>query len=368
MSFGVIGLATAVPAHALSQAKAAHVARVICCQSDERAQMLTHLYEHTGIDTRHMALGEEVARDVISGRRDSGSVFLPSGAPDDLGPTTAQRMATYAALASPLATEAAQKALADARLPAASVTHLITISCTGFAAPGIDVRLIKQLGLPPTVQRTHIGFMGCHAAVNGLRVARALVDAEPTARVLLCAVELCSVHFHYQWNPKRNVAGALFADGAAAVVGAAGTQAPPDAWRVVATGSCLFPDSEYAMRWNIGDHGFDMDLSTRIPTVIAGGLRPWLEKWLAQNELHVADVRCWAVHPGGPRILGAVEEGLCLPREALADSHAVLARCGNMSSPTVLFILERLRGRRAPRPCVLLAFGPGLVAEAALLS
>jgi predicted naringenin-chalcone synthase len=120
------------------------------------------------------------------------------------------------------------------------------------------------------------------------------------------------------------------------------------------------------MTWNIGDHGFTMTLSPRVPDLIAAHLRPWLEQWLGQHGLGLERVASWAVHPGGPRILSAVEKALGLPREATAVSREVLAACGNMSSPTVLFILDRLRERSAPRPCVALGFGPGLVAEAML--
>jgi predicted naringenin-chalcone synthase len=210
--------------------------------------------------------------------------------------------------------------------------------------------------------------MGCHGALNGLRVARALVGDDPAARVLLCAVELCSLHYYYGWCPGKMVANAIFADGAAALVGVAEEAAPAGAWRVLATGSCYLPNSADAMTWTIGDYGFEMTLAKSVPGLIARHLRPWLEGWLGQRGLRVADVPSWAVHPGGPRILAAVEEALALPREATADARAVFASHGNMSSPTVLFIVERLRARRAPRPCVALGFGPGLVAEVALLA
>ena len=247
------------------------------------------------------------------------------------------------------------------------MTHLVTASCTGFGAPGVDIGLIQRLGLPATVQRVHVGFMGCHGVINGLRVAQAFADSLPAARILLCAVELCSLHLYYQWDPKRNVANALFGDGAAAVAGVPTEAGPRDAWRIAATGSCLIPDSESATPWQIGAHGFDMMLSPPIPAHIATSLRPWLEAWLKEQGLKLTEVKSWAVHPGGPRVLDAVGESLELPSNALADSRDVLASCGNMSSPTVLFILDRLRRRQAPRPCLMLGFGPGMVAEAALV-
>jgi predicted naringenin-chalcone synthase len=261
---------------------------------------------------------------------------------------------------------ASRDALAKSGLPARAITHVVTVSCTGFFAPGIDRSLITALGLSPSVERTHVGYMGCHGALNGLRVARAFTGVEPGARVLLCAVELCSLHYHYGWDPQKVIANALFADGAAAVVGVAPSAAPPGAWRAAAAGSCLVPDSAGAMTWTVSDHGFEMSLSKHVPGLIARHLRPWMEGWLASYDIALTAVGSWAVHPGGPRILDAVEEGLGLPRTATVASRQVFAECGNMSSPTVLFILDRLRAAGAQRPCVALAFGPGLTAEAAL--
>src|SRR5262249_43887753 len=212
-----------------------------------------------------------------------GWVFLPTGRSDDAGPTTGQRMSVYAEDAGPLALRAAQAALEQARLRPGEVTHLVTVSCTGFAAPGVDVALIRGLGLSPTVQRTHVGFMGCHGAINGLRVGIAFSGADAKAVVLLCAVELTSLHYHYGWDPQRIVANALLAEGAAALVGADRPRTRGGEWRVRATGSCLVPDSTEAMTWTIGDNGFEMTLSKRVPQLIAQNLRPWLEAWLTEQ-------------------------------------------------------------------------------------
>jgi predicted naringenin-chalcone synthase len=143
-------------------------------------------------------------------------------------------------------------------------------------------------------------------------------------------------------------------------------EADPNEWTVAASGSCFVADSEDAMTWTIGDHNFEMTLSKRVPGLIARNLRPWLTNWLGRHALDLTKIASWAVHPGGPRILSAVEESLGLDGQALADSKAVLANYGNMSSPTLLYILDRLRQRNAPRPCVALGFGPGLVVEAVL--
>jgi predicted naringenin-chalcone synthase len=367
MSMALAGLGTAVPATRVTQAEAMAIARAICCTTDEQATWLPGIYHQSGIDTRHLAFDAAVVRDLLDGTHHSGSPFLPTGAADDRGPGAACRMRHYVEHAGPLAARAARQALERAGLEPGAITQLVTVSCTGFRAPGVDCHLIKQLGLAPTVGRTHLGFMGCHGALNGLRVARAFVEADPAARVLLCAVELCVLHYHYAWDPQKMVANALFADGAAAVVGVPEAAAPAGGWRLAANGACLFPDCEDAMTWTVGDHNFEMTLSKRVPGLIGEGLRPWLERWLAGCGTALGEVASWAIHPGGPRILSAVEEALGLGREGAAASRAVFAEYGNMSSPTVLFILERLRSEGAPRPCVALGFGPGLAVEAALL-
>jgi predicted naringenin-chalcone synthase len=364
MSFAIRGMGTAVPANTITQDEALGLARVLCCRTPEQNTWVPLMYTQTGISTRHFTLPRAVIDDVLRGTRESASVFLPTGQPDDEGPTTGQRMQVYARDAGPLAVRAAGQTLEQARLRGADVTHLVTVSCTGFFAPGVDLALIRGLKLPATVERTHVGFMGCHGALNGLRVANAFASADPSAVVLLCAVELTCLHYHYGWDPQRIVANAIFADGAAAVVG--GGSPEPGDWSVRASGSCVVPGTADAMTWTVGDHGFEMTLSKKVPQLIAQNLRPWLAGWLEKHGLTVEKVASWAIHPGGPRILEAAEEGLGLTREATADSRAVFAEHGNMSSPTVLFVLERMRRRRAPLPCVALGFGPGLVVEASL--
>ncbi len=358
----LVGIGTATPAHTIAQRDAAELAKAFCCQTDEQTRLLPVLYRRTRIRQRGSVL-----LDHAMGSASPQSFFSPAQGTADRGPTTQQRMQRYAREAPPLALSAARGALRESGLTPRQITELVTVSCTGFIAPGIDLALINALGLPRTIGRTHVGFMGCHGALNGLRVASALVRADPDARVLLCAVELCSLHFRYGWDPAQVVGNALFADGAAAAVLIHARRAPANAWRVVANGSSLFPDSAEAMTWRIGDYGFEMMLSAQVPALIAEHLRPWLTSWLRQQGLTVPAIRSWAIHPGGPRILSTVEACLRVPPRAMAASRAVLVTHGNMSSPTVLFILKRLRRAAAARPCVALGFGPGLAVEAALL-
>jgi alpha-pyrone synthase len=367
MSLAILGLGTAVPQTKVTQEESAGIARSLCCRTPEHETWLPLMYKNTGIHTRHMAADPQLLEDLLHNTNHSQSMFLPSGRDDDRGPTTSQRMRYFAAAAAPLAVEASREALLQSELDAGDITHLVTVSCTGMRAPGVDYEIIRGLNLAPTVQRVNVGFMGCHGAINGLRVAQAFLDADPQARVLMCAVELCVLHYFYGWEPQKVIANALFADGAAAVAGVPDSLAPADAWHVTATGSCLIPDSYEAMSWTIGDYGFEMTLSKRVPGLIHEHLRPWLEQWLARRGLSVEQIGSWAIHPGGPAILDAAAEALELDDEQLAAPREVFAAHGNMSSPTVLFILEHLRANNMPLPCVALAFGPGLIAESALI-
>jgi predicted naringenin-chalcone synthase len=361
MPLTIRGLGTAVPGHQVSQADAIALAERVSGASGSRAALLQRIQRRTQVRQRGSVLAPPNAAQLPLGER------LPFYGSQS--PTTAARMAAFARHAPPLALAAVRAALADAAMAASRITHLITVSCTGFQAPGVDLELISQLGLDAGVQRTHVGFMGCHGALNGLRVAQAFVEANAEAVVLLCCVELCSLHLYYGWDPEKVVANALFADGAAALVATArpARPGPGPGPTLLACGSTVIPHTAALMHWQIGDHGFEMGLSSRVPEAVGNQLRPWLERWLQPRGLQVADIATWAMHPGGPRILQVCGAALGLEPQQLAVSQAVLQEHGNMSSATVLFILDRLRRAAAPGPCLALAFGPGLCAEVALL-
>lgn len=365
MSFQIIGIGTSVPTHCIAQSDAASLAQVFCGDGETHARTLAALYRRTGVRTRHSV----VLNASTNGEPASQSFYSPANSSQDRGPTTALRMRHFEQDIAPLAQRAVGAALEDGSVDPSRISHLVTVSCSGFSAPGFDVTLIRDLGMRPEVQRTNIGFMGCHGALNGLRVAKAFTDADADACVLLCAAELCSLHQQYGFSPDRIVSNALFADGAAAVVGKRGSGKPANElpWRVAASGSTIIPDTESLMSWKIRDHGFEMSLSAKVPDTIRGHLRAWLARWLAKNQLELKDIRGWAIHPGGPKILQACQEALEIDDEMLQPSRSVLADFGNMSSPTVLFILDRLRQSPENLPCVTLGFGPGLTVEAALI-
>ena len=368
----LLGIGTALPPHSASQADAAALVGRLGPPAGNAGEAgrrrIVALYRATGVRRRHSVL-------LADSRDGADPARLPFYPPGVRGPSTAARMAAYAELAPPLAARAAAAALRDAGVDPGRVTQLVTASCTGFSAPGVDCSLIETLKLPRGVGRTHVGFMGCHAALNALRVAAAYCAADPAAVVLVTATELCSLHHQYTPDPLTDVgtviANGLFADGAAAVVcvGDAFLSTVPTPsspiFRLAASGSVVLPGSGDAMTWRIGDAGFAMTLEPAVPELIRAHLAGWMNEWLARQNVAPADVRTWAVHPGGPAILDAAAEALELPPNALAPSRALLAEAGNLSSPTILFLLDR--SRDAPRPLVACGFGPGLTVEAALL-
>ena len=365
MTLHLRGIGTAVPQHSIQQDDAARLHAAFTRLDDKKTRTLRALYRKTGVMRRHSIVFERSEGEIESRQ----SFFPPAKTPDDEGPSTHARMQRYEAEAPGLALEAAGKALAKAAMDVGEITHLVTVSCTGFFAPGVDASLIRGLGLPPYVERTHIGFMGCQGTINALRVASSLAAANEQARILVCSVELCSLHFAYGWDPDHLVANALFADGAGALVGTSEPSAGNGpGWQVRSSGAFMFPESTDAMSWRIGNHGFRMTLSARVPDLIRGHVAGWLEGWLAEHDLTPDDIRSWAVHPGGPRILDAFRDAVGLSEEDISVPRQVLADFGNMSSATVLFVLQELEEQGAPLPCVAVAFGPGLVVEATLIT
>ncbi len=353
----LLGLGVAAPKARLDQDAAADFAMPRCCDNERQRNWLRRIYRHSGVSRRASVLSDGDGLPALDD-------FYPATG-DPRGPTTAARMQRYTEAAGALGARAGRAAFAEAAIERASVTHLVTVSCTGLMSPGLDAELIERLALSPDIGRLNLGFMGCHGALNGLRAARALAASAPGARVLVCCVELCSLHFQYGWDTQKIVANALFADGAGAALIGPKTSGR-HSWRLAATASRIAPDTKDAMRWRIGDNGFEMTLSYEVPKLIRGAVYAWVSAWLAEHGLTVADIAHWAIHPGGPKIIETVLESLALPAQAGAASRTVLAEHGNMSSPSVLFIIERLRARRAARPCVALGFGPGLALEAAL--
>jgi len=277
-------------------------------------------------------------------------------------PGTATRMQRYAQEAPVLAARAVDGlGLGDA---AGEITHLVVASCTGMSAPGVDFEVMRRCNLNLSVERNHLGFMGCNAAINALKLARHIVRSEADAKVLVVCVELCTLHLQESDDLERLLTFLLFADGCAAAL----VSADPTGFALDGFHAEVMPEAAGHITWSIGDAGFDMLLSGEVPPTIAAVLRSGSERVLSGAS--PADIALWAVHPGGRTVLDAVESAFELDPGALAYSRGVLRDYGNMSSPTVLFVLEAMmRQKPAPgaRGCAM-AFGPGLTAETMLFS
>jgi len=274
-------------------------------------------------------------------------------------PSTAARISRYEREAPALAAQAVDRLnLGGTRR---QITHLIVTSCTGLSAPGIDFEVIRRCDLNPSIERTIIGFMGCYAAVNALKVARHIVRSEPNAKVLVLSIELCTLHFQETDELEQMMPFLLFADGCAAAL----VSSEPKGLSIERFYATVFPEAASQMAWHIRDLGFDMVLSSRIPTSVGEAIRRTSDTILA--ELKPKDIELWAIHPGGRAILDAVEAAFRLPMTALNASRRTLRDFGNMSSATVLFVLKSLleENKSGANGCAM-SFGPGLTAETML--
>lgn len=348
MSAYIQALGTALPAFRYNQVDSADVLATLLGGS-RTTRIFRELARHSSIDTRYSVLPD------FAPNCPDPLLFNKNASP----PSTASRNQIYEQLAPPLAAQAAKQALTDSECPAKNLTHLITVSCTGFFSPGLDVSLIRDLELNPNVQRFHLGFMGCYAALPALHLAAQIVAAQPKSTVLVVCCELCSLHYQPTDNRDNLLSASIFADGAGAALVSADPAGPI---RLGNLGSVLIPESTEAMSWRIGDTGFIMGLAREVPRLIATGLKSHLA---SAGDPMLADLSAlnWAVHPGGISILEACATGLNLPSERFAVSHDVLRNCGNLSSATILFVLKEQLARKQLGPGCALAFGPGLTAN-----
>lgn len=326
------------------------------------------------------ALGELGGQHERGGQPEQGEPAFIGHDGAILSPSTGYRNDRYRDLAPDLFVGAARAAVERADIAPESITHVVTVSCTGFTQPGPDLDVVRRLGLGAGVFRHHIGFMGCAAAFPALRMAAAFCEADPDAVVLVVCAELCTLHVRASDRPDQIVANAVFADGAAAAIVSAdlperfddeaGRADAAPGLRLDQFATTAIDDGAKDMAWNIGDAGFEMVLSPRVPKLVQEHVREAVEPILTARHSGVTDVAHWAVHPGGRAILDRVEEELGLGSSALTASRAVLRRHGNMSSATILFVLDAILrdGPEVGAAVAALAFGPGLTVETAGLT
>ena len=375
MVISIRSIETAVPGVELKQGEVRDLFLAQPGRSRLAQRLISAAFDSSAIETRHTVVDELDG----SPRPGGAAVFYDADAGLVLDPSTGTRNALFAERCPELVLSAARRALEAAPgITAEDVTHVVTVSCTGFYAPGPDYALVRALGLSPRTQRYHLGFMGCYAAFPALRAAHDFCRADPEAVVLVVCVELCSVHLQASDDPDTIVASSVFSDGAAAAV-VTGREVPLSPGEAVldldAFDTTLTPVGEGDMAWTIGDHGFEMVLSRYVPAIIGEHIHAALAPLLAGDDSladqPAAAVDLWAVHPGGRSILDKVQQALSLSDAQMDASRGTLAEHGNMSSATVLFVLRRLlhsgAGPGAQRVCAM-AFGPGLTVESALLT
>ncbi|MCR5887476.1 type III polyketide synthase [Hymenobacter sp. J193] len=365
MSSYLCAIGTATPPHRLAQPQIADfMAQALQLDAPE-ARKLRALYRVSGIEHRYSVLPDY-------GQHNGQYTFFPNTPGLEPFPTVGQRLASYREHALPLSVEAARACLAQLpELTSQDITHLITVSCTGMYAPGLDIELVHALGLSPHVQRTCVNFMGCYAAFNALKLADAFCRADAQARVLIVCTELCTLHFQKSREEDHLISNALFGDGSAAALVQARPAAQGASLALQAFHCDLEPEGHADMAWHINDFGFEMTLSSYVPRMIQKGIRQLTEQLLRRLPVKLADIRAFAIHPGGRKILETIEQELGLSRHDNRFAYQVLRDYGNMSSATVLFVLHELlasfTAADAGAPVLSFAFGPGLTLESMLL-
>ncbi len=354
MSF-ITGLGIANPPHKLSQHQAADFMVKAMELDYTNARRLKAIFRSSGITSRYSVLSDYA--------KSSDYNFFPNTAGMEPFPSTKQRILAFKEHALGLSMKAVENLKADVEIT--NVTHLITVCCTGMYAPGLDIELIKSLGLSPNVQRTCINFMGCYAAINALRLADSICSSNSKARVLIVCTELCSLHFQKEVSYDNFLANAIFSDGSAAVM--VESSVKNKAFECTGFFCDLLPDGHEEMAWEIGNVGFEMKLSGYVPSLVKSGIGNLTRALLNQIGLNQSEIKYFAAHPGGKKILEAIEAELTLHKEQLYPSYFVLDAYGNMSSPSVLFVLKKIFDNLSAydnnESVLAFAFGPGLTLE-----
>lgn len=339
------------------QKEVANFMKKVLQLDSQQAHQIDVLYRASGIQNRYSVLQDY-------GKTSNFSFYKKTNS----FPSTEDRMQVYQKYAIKMGVDASQNCLKNTKTKFSEITHLITVSCTGMYAPGLDIDLVERLKLPANVQRTCINFMGCYASFNALKLARAFCLSDQNAKVLIVGVELCTLHLQNSIKNEDLLANALFADGASAVL--VSNQKQGKVNLALQNFHCdLANEGKKEMTWQIANQGFEMRLSSEVPDIIKPKIKNLYQNLLGKNiqpkSLH------YALHPGGKRILKGIEEVLNISKEENRFAHQILQEYGNMSSVTVLFVLERLmqniKKEENQEKILSFAFGPGLTLESMLL-
>lgn len=358
----ISAIGTAAPANRFSQKEILNFMVEAHQLNQNDASRLAKLYEASGIDYRHSVIkdfGLERGHYSFFGNEINLEPF----------PKTADRSALYEATAKDLCTSAIHDLFQNLGITPNEISHIITVSCTGMYAPGLDIDIIDSLNLNRSIERICINFMGCYGAFNALKTADYICRADKTAKVLIVDVELCTLHFQRESTLENWLANSLFADGAAAVlVEPEDNRSATNGFRLKTFFNTLVTEAKDEMAWRIGDTGFQMHLSSHIAKNIGQKIKEVTAALIEKSGLDRSAISHVAVHPGGRRILEVCEDLLDLPEEALQHSYDVLKQHGNMSSVTILFVLKRMMEQTQSGDKIMsFAFGPGLTFESMIL-
>lgn len=356
----IISIATAVPAFRFEQDELFDFANTAFAASEEDARKIKFMYRHSDIYYRYSILPD-------FGKNISTRKFFPKTVDLEPFPDVESRMKLYNEHAATLSIQAIEKCIANT-ISKNEVTHLITVSCTGISAPGLDLQIMQQMGLPNHIVRTSVNFMGCYAAVHALKLADAFCKTDPQANVLLVCTELCTIHFQKTNSIDNITASLLFGDGCAAVL----VQHQSTQKKGIQLKS-FFSDVSFKgsneMAWEISSKGFLMTLTGYVPALIREDFKLLVDKALDKAGCSQENITHWCIHPGGKQILQSIESSLELPANSLAYSYNILQQYGNMSSATILFVLKQMmdemqsKDQQDSNLIFGAAFGPGLTME-----
>ncbi len=352
----IVSIGTANPGEAIPQVQISEFMKMAHGLDKSESRKLNFVYRQSGIQQRYSVIED------FNYNEPKDFQFFPKNDQLEPFPSTRARMDLFRKHALDLASNAITECLQAGLTYPSEITHLILVSCTGMFAPGLEVDLIHKMKLNLNVERYAIHFMGCYAAFNGLKLADRICDSDPDANVLLVSVELCTIHFQKEYNEDNLLANALFGDGAAAAL----ISKKKDGLCIKKYDSRIFQEGEKDMAWSIGDFGFEMKLSKYVPELLQSGLHQIKEHLEAYFK--ISNIKNFAIHPGGKQILKKVEEHFGLEKSQNQPSHDILQAFGNMSSATILFVLEKWIKLDEPVGEILaMGFGPGLTLETLLL-
>ena len=359
----ILSIGTAVPAYKHQQETILQFMQKVYALDAVENRKLSYLYRHSGIGHRYSVLADY-------GKPMNDWKFYPKGENLEPFPTLETRMGWFNKYAAPLSVDAIRQCI-DGHIQPNQITHLITVSCTGMSAPGLDLQVMELMDLPKNIFRTSINFMGCYAAIHALKLADSFCTSTKNAVVMIVCTELCTLHFQKEPTADNIASSLLFADGSAAVLVTADAHLKKGI-RVDGFYAEVLPKGKKDMSWELSSTGFLMTLSGYVPDLIEADFAALVNRAMQHYKLEQQNIEHWCIHPGGKRILEAIQKSLTLPQNSLQKSYHVLQNFGNMSSATILFVLKEWMeeaGNASQKGTMFgAAFGPGLTMETMLLS